>query len=57
MAGVVAGFIVYVAALVTYSIWLAAWTDDALLPDPREHLTLRLSVYGGIGSLLSESLF
>ena len=52
--GAAIGVIIYCATTIGNNIWLSIWTDDSALPHPEDNVTLRLSVYGALGFLLSE---
>ena len=54
MVGVGVGMVIYCAAMVSGNIWLSVWADDSALPNPEEKVTLRLSVYGGLGAGLGK---
>ena len=54
MFGAAVGVIIYCVTTIGNNIWLSMWTDDSTLPHPEDNVTLRLSVYGALGFLLSE---
>ena len=54
LVGFAFGLLVICGAKIGSNIWLSIWSEDSTLPHPEDKATLRVSVYGGLGSGLSE---
>ena len=54
LVGFAFGLLVICGAKIGSNIWLSIWSEDSTLPHPEDKATLRVSVYGGLGSGLSQ---
>ena len=54
LVGFAFGLLVICGAKIGSNIWLSIWSEDSTLPHPEAKATLRVSVYGGLGSGLSQ---